>query len=58
MIKSISISAIADLHGHLPQMQGSDLAVVAGDIFPGELDKDPEGQGEWFRAVFLPWVEK
>ena len=58
MTKLISISAIADLHGHLPQMQYSDLAVVAGDIFPGELDKDPEGQGEWFRAVFLPWVEK
>lgn len=58
MTKLIFISAIADLHGHLPQMQYSDLAVVAGDIFPGELDKDPEGQGEWFRAVFLPWVEK
>lgn len=58
MIKSISISAIADLHGHLPQMQGSDLTVVAGDIFPGALDKDLDGQEEWFRAAFLPWVEK
>ena len=58
MTKQISISAIADLHGHLPQMQHSDLAVVAGDIFPGELDKDPDGQGVWFRVAFLPWVEQ
>ena len=58
MINTIQISAVADLHGHLPQMPSSHLAVVAGDIFPGALDKDPNGQGEWFRAEFLPWVEK
>ena len=58
MLDFVTISAIADTHGHLPYIQPSDLAIVAGDIFPGELDKDPEGQGEWFRADFLPWVEK
>jgi len=58
MARISTISAIADLHGHLPQMQHADLAVVAGDIFPGALDKDPDGQGDWFRAAFLPWVEK
>ena len=58
MINHISISAIADLHGYLPQMQHSDLAVVAGDIFPGALDKDPDAQGEWFRNSFLPWVNE
>lgn len=58
MTKHISISAIADLHGHLPQMQRSDLAIVAGDIFPGGLDKDPYVQGVWFRDSFLTWVEQ
>ena len=58
MLDFVTISAIADTHGHQPDIQPSDLAIVAGDIFPGELDKDPEGQGEWFRADFLPWVEK
>ena len=58
MTKHISISAIADLHGHLPQMQRSDLAIVAGDIFPGGLDKDPYVQGVWFRDSFLNWVEQ
>lgn len=58
MTKHISISAIADLHGHLPQMQRSDLVIVAGDIFPGGLDKDPYVQGVWFRDSFLTWVEQ
>ena len=55
---SVLISAIADLHGHLPQMPKADLTVICGDIFPGEMDKDPEAQGTWFRDVFLPWVDK
>lgn len=55
---SNTISAIADLHGHLPQMLKADLAVICGDIFPGELDKDPDGQGAWFRSTFLSWVNQ
>ena len=55
---SVLIAAIADLHGHLPQMPKADLTVICGDIFPGEMDKDPEAQGTWFRDVFLPWVDK
>ncbi len=57
-MNNVLISAIADLHGHLPQMPKADLAVVCGDIFPGEMDKDPDSQGTWFRDVFLPWVDK
>ena len=57
-MNSVLISAISDLHGHLPQMPKTDLTVICGDIFPGEMDKDPEAQGTWFRAAFLPWVEK
>lgn len=58
MTKTVSISAIADLHGHLPQLQAADLAVVCGDIFPGGLDKDPYAQGVWFKNEFLPWVDR
>lgn len=57
-MSSVLISAISDLHGHLPQMPKADLAVICGDIFPGEMDKDPEAQGTWFHNVFLPWVDK
>ena len=55
---NVLISAIADLHGHLPQMPKADLAVICGDIFPGELDRESEGQGAWFRDAFLPWIDK
>ena len=58
MIKRVFISAIADLHGNLPEMQYASLVVICGDIFPGELDNDPDGQGTWFRTAFLPWVDK
>lgn len=58
MISYVTVSAIADLHGHLPQMPKADLTVICGDIFPGEMDKDPEAQGTWFKNVFLPWVDK
>ncbi len=58
MTKTVSISATADLHGHLPQLQAADLAVVCGDIFPGGLDKDPYAQGVWFKNEFLPWVDR
>ena len=58
MIKRVFISAVADLHGNLPEMQYASLVVICGDIFPGELDNDPDGQGAWFRTAFLPWVDK
>lgn len=54
----VSITATADLHGHLPDMYPCDLAVICGDIFPGGMDKEPEAQGEWFHSVFLPWVQR
>lgn len=58
MTKTVSISATADLHGHLPQLQAADLAVVCGDIFPAGLDKAPYAQGVWFKKEFLPWVDR
>ena len=51
-------SSVTILHGYLPVMPPCDLAVVCGDIFPGEMDRAVEVQGAWFRDVFMPWVEK
>lgn len=58
MTRDVSISAVADLHGNLPEMKSASLVFIGGDIFPGELDKNPDAQGAWFRDVFLPWVDK
>ena len=56
MTRVISISAASDLHGNLPEMKSASLVFIGGDIFPGELDNNPDVQGAWFRDVFLPWV--
>ena len=56
--KRIILNATADLHGHLPDMLPCDLTVICGDIFPGEMDRDTEAQGVWFRNAFIPWVER
>lgn len=56
MTRDVSISAVADLHGNLPEMKSAGLVFIGGDILPGELDKKPDAQGAWFRDVFLPWV--
>ncbi len=58
MTRGVSISAVADLHGNLPEMKSASLVFIGGDIFPGELDKNPDAQGAWFSDVFLPWVDK
>lgn len=58
MTKEITVSATADLHGYLPKIHAATIIVIAGDIFPGEMDKDLNAQGEWFRNTFLPWVDE
>lgn len=52
------ITAAADIHGHLPEMAPCDMAVICGDIFPGEMEREPERQGKWFLSDFLPWAEQ
>ena len=57
ILDQIRITAVADIHGHLPEMCPCDLTVICGDIFPGEMDKDHEAQGVWFKNAFIPWME-
>ncbi len=44
MTKEIIVSATADLHGYLPKIHPATIIVIAGDIFPGEMDKDLNAQ--------------
>lgn len=49
------ITAISDMHGHLPKVDPkSDLVLIAGDICcHGDVNK----QAAWLRGAFKPWLQ-
>lgn len=50
------IRAVADLHGHLPDIKPCDLLLVGGDSLP-MYSHEPEYQREWCGDVFRPWLD-
>ncbi len=47
--------AVADLHGHLPEIESCDLLVIAGDVCPrGRADR----QCMWLDQEFRAWLER
>ena len=50
------IAAVADLHGHLPEVPACDLLLIAGDLSataPGDLDAEES----WLAGPFRAWLE-
>ena len=52
----ILITAAADLHGHLPELGPCDLLLLAGDLAPYEIERDPAACREWFASEFAAWL--
>jgi len=51
----VRVAAVADLHGHLPEVEPCDLLVVAGDALPrGRADT----QRAWVETDFAPWLDR
>lgn len=49
------IRAVADLHGHLPDIEPCDLLLIGGDSLPIS-DHSEEYQRQWALDVFAPWL--
>ncbi|HET9074621.1 MAG TPA: metallophosphoesterase [Solirubrobacteraceae bacterium] len=54
-VQTITIAAAGDLHGHLPAIPPADLLLIAGDIAPPAIERDPEAVRSWFAAEVAPW---
>lgn len=50
------VAAVADLHGHLPDVPECDVLVIAGDITPVH-DHRLAFQARWLAERFAPWLE-
>lgn len=55
------IVAVSDLHGQFPEIPPCDLLIVAGDVCPDAVDRQPawdapELQKAWFDREVRPWL--
>lgn len=52
-----TIIAFSDTHGYIPNITSpADIIIVAGDVFPTNIDRDIEKSQDWFKFNFCPWV--
>jgi Icc-related predicted phosphoesterase len=52
----LRVAAVADLHGHLPDVPECDVLVIAGDITPVR-DHRPAFQARWLDGPFRTWLD-
>ena len=50
------VAAVADLHGHLPDVPPCDLLLLAGDLCPLR-GQTPALQADWLDGPFRAWLE-
>ena len=53
----MKICAISDLHGYLPEIEKSDILLIAGDISPLEIQFNKPKMKTWLETEFAYWVK-
>lgn len=57
MNKIDQIVAISDLHGYLPEItKPAEIMLIAGDIFPLNIQFNMSECNKWIETEFAPWV--
>lgn len=54
----MKICAISDLHGYLPEIEESDILLIAGDISPLEIQFNKPKMKIWLENDFSNWIKK
>lgn len=54
----LSICAISDLHGYLPELEPCDLVLICGDSVPLKYQSDFELTYNWYIKDFRKWAEE
>lgn len=55
----LSIVATSDLHGNLPEIKVPvDIAIIAGDIVPLQIQFDKTKSKKWFESEFAEWIKE
>lgn len=52
------ITAVSDLHGHLPDIDPCDLLLLAGDLCPVRGGHDTNTQAAWLNGPFRKWLDE
>lgn len=58
----MNIAAISDTHGiikkdKIPEIQGSDILLIAGDTCDLYVQRNIEKSREWYKKFFIPWTQ-
>lgn len=53
----LSVCAISDLHGYLPEVEPCDLVLICGDIVPLSAQGSSRYTSRWYKRAFKTWAE-
>lgn len=54
----ITVCAVSDLHGILPEIKPCDICIIAGDVVPLAIQGRKTQSIVWFFKTFLPWIKE